>query len=101
MVSSQIVNLVSDTLFLEGLQEHVNLAGDLMVTSALAATTYHWALEQHAQGIFTPLDFVVEKYAPVYVKMKAIFTSISSSPLYSSFVQTVVQRGRSLLGDNL
>ena len=101
MVSSQIVNLVSDALFLEGLQEHVNLAGDLMVTSALAATTYHWALKQHARGIFTPLDFIVEKCAPIYVKMKAIFTSISSSPLYSSFVQTVVQRGRSLLGDNL
>ncbi|KAG6369426.1 hypothetical protein JVT61DRAFT_14881 [Boletus reticuloceps] len=94
-VSTQIINLVSDVLYLEDLHKHIDIRSNFVVTSTLAATSYYWALEQHAQGSFIPLDFVVERYTHTYMKIKAILSDVQS---FAPFTQMVVRRGRSLLG---
>ena len=79
VISSQIVNLVSDVIFLENLYRYINMTGDFIVISALVAMSFYWALEQHAQGLFTPLHFLIKKYIPLYVKIRIIFSFIHSN----------------------
>ena len=78
---------MSNILFIEGLHKHIDLAGNFIMVSALAVTTYYWALEQFAQGSFILLDFTIKKYAPVYTKIEGIFCSISKTLSYVSFIQ--------------
>ena len=96
VISSQIVNLISGVIFLEDLYKYVNMTGDFVVISVLTAMFFHWAFEQHAQELFIPLDFLVKKYMPLYMKIRVIFSSISHIESFLSFIQMVVQHGQIL-----